>query len=614
MDCDMSKSREELINDMITRFEKKYSTMQEKVMENMNKSLANSKKYVEVLTNDTSVDQVQQEKKLSKFLQKCNLKLVQTARLVEELTTYTNHSSIFGTKKLNIPAKEVNSLDQSLLDMSIDSNMERISELHIDDSKSKQTITNSGDHNEVVHQDMKGLTIFDDSVPLKEYNAAIGDMNLSMHTSVVSIAKRGNDKPVDVVVCNSSNQTPSSFYVHMHNFHDDFVKFQKKLQESYAWYGSQGFPMLPPVNCICVAYCESDKTYYRCRVTSDLSDGWLMVNFVDYGKDKKAQLKNLKRMKPKFLNFPFQAVLCSLVNIKSPTLENKWTLMEKTRFNEIVCDQKLSADFKSNHFYYNTPVQVNLQMQKNNQRFDLKEVLIQEGVAKKECSLHSKETKQACESICSSRITQKQTNQTITLHDSDYFDFSNSHNETSKVTNYQQYVIIRMLVPRYSRKFIIGPEGSVVQGISHSSKVNNISFINPNVQHQKECILKVAGKLEHCGKAVFSLSKILMGYFEQNTLSWQHHIGDIKSSLGRCVDVKEFVLKFIVAERFFEIVTSCMNKTQTITGAFIFMSKADGELVKMCEVDENDLVLTVVGTISCCSKALMRIVHKICTC
>ena len=609
----MSKTKKELIDDMIARFEKKYSTIQEKVVENMNKSLANSKKYVEILVSDTSVDQVQQEKNVSKFLQKCNLKMVQTARLVEELTTYTNHSSIFGTKKLNFAPKEANSPDQSLLDMSVDSNMERLSELHIDDSKSKQTITESGDHNEVVHLDMKDLTIFDDSIPLKEYNASIFYKNLSIDTSVVSMAKSGTDKPVDVVICNSPKQNPSSFYVSMRKFHDELVKFQKKLHESYAWYGSQGFPLLPPVNCICVAFCESDKTYYRCRVISGLSNDRMMVNFVDYGKDEIVHLKNLKRIKPKFLNLPFQAVLCSLENIKSPTLENKWTLMEKNRFNEIVGDQKFSADFKSNHFYYNTPVQVSLHMQEDNQKADLKEVLIKEGIVND--SSQPKERKQACDSISSSEITLTQTKQTITLHDSDYFDSINPQKETSnsKVTNHQ-YVIIRMLVPRYSKKFILGLRGSVVQGISNSSKVKHISFINPSSSQQKECILKVAGKLDHCGKAVFSLLEVLMDYFEQNKLSWQQHMGDVESKLGRSVDVKEFVLKFVVAERFIEIVTSCMRKTQTATGTFIFMTKADAEQVKICEVDKNDSVLMIVGTSSRCAKALLRIVQKICTC
>ena len=618
MNCDTSKTKEELFDDMVARFEKRYSTIQEKVVENMNKSLANSKKYVKVLTNDESIDPVQQEKNVSKFLQKCNLKLVQTARLVEELSAYTNHSSIFGTKKFNIAPKKVNSSDQSLLDMSMNSNMERLSELHIDDSKSKKTITESGDHNEVVRLDAKGLTIFDDSVPLKEFNAENGVKNL-IYTSVVSMVKSKNGNLVDVLVCNSPKQTPYSFYVQMCKLHDEFVKFQKKLQESYAWYDPHGFPMLPHVGCICIAFCESDKTYYRCRVTSDLSDGWLMIQFVDYGKDKIVHRKNLKRIKPNFLNFPFQAVLCSLENVKSPTLEKKWTLREKNRFNEIVCNQKFCADFKSNHFCYNKPVQVNLHfLFKNKRKIDLEEVLIEEGVAIKKDSLQSKERKQACESISSDKVTQKQTNQPITLHDSEYFDSSNYQEETlsAKVTN--QHIVIRMLVPRYSKKFMLGPNSSVVQGILHSSKVKHIRFISPNVlgilRMQKECILKVDGELDHCGKAVFSLLKILMSYFEQNTLSWKQHMGNVESKLGRSVDVKEFVLKFVVAEHFVETVKSCMNKTQTATGTFIFISKADSEQLKICEVDQNDSVLTVVGTVSCCTKALMRIVHKICTC
>ena len=728
MNSGEKRQNEQLVVDMLKNFDKKYTSMQQIVTDNISKSLENSKKHVKMLLDDTSLDPIQREKNASKFLQKCNSKLVQIARLVEEMTSFSNPVSMFGTtKKMTFDCKSgsslngVNSLNgasslngslkssstlrnnnyskgispskdvstskdankpyspsqslmemsigstvrdasllkgvsisknandpyspsQSLMDMSLDSTFSKFSELNI---SSKKIITESGDHNDVVHFDMKGLTMFDDSIPLKEYNA---NEVLTIFHSVVSFAKHGSQGQVDVVACSSVDQSPSSFYVHMKKSHDEFQKFHRKLQESYAWYGSEKFPALPPINCICVAYCESEKSYYRSKVISELSGVMLKVFFVDYGREEVVHLENMMRIKPKFLNLPFQAVLCSLEDIKSPTLENKWTLTEKSRFNDIVSGQKLSAELKSDHHYYNTPLKVNLHINKDGKKVELKEVLIKEGVAKNKESLQPKEI--ACESVSSvsssRKLTVKQTSQNIILRDTDFYDSStpikpafepnkilppnkkgnNVHphyhehfdsiqndSSTAEAMSYEENVVVRMLVPRYSAKMLIGPQGTMVKKIQSLSKVNFIWFINATLGSQKECVLKVGGKLEHCSKAVYSLSKILNDYLANQDLNtWETHVGDARSKLGRLIDSKEFVLKFVVAEKYFEVVKSCIKKTESITSASIFMAKANSEQLKIEEVKKNDFVLSVVGTVSNCSKAFMRIVHKCFTC
>ena len=618
MDCDKSKTSEQLIKYMVTEYEEQYSAIQESIAENMSKSLANAKKQMNILLNSSSVDLVEQEKNISKLLQKCNSKLVQVVRLTEEFCTYSNPKSLLYTKVSKFSFKDDNPPDHTVLDMSIDSNIEIFPALN---SNCQQSITESGDH-KFVQFDKIGLTIFDDCRPLKEYSH-VG--NSSIYTSVVSMVKFESNQLIDVVVCNSSN--PSGFHVHMHAFQDQLLEFQKNLQEWYSWYGLQRFSSPPPINCICVAYYESYETYYRAKVMSNLSNGRLLVHFVDYGKDKVVHLNNLRNIDPKFLKFPFQAVLCSLDKIESSTLEKKWSLTEKSQFNEILQGQKLFADFQNNHIYFNKPVKVSLLMHNNGQIFDLVDILIQYGFAIKKGCLPCNERVSACESgenlIPSSKIAQRKEKdipnpETNVLKNTNSFKPSIPKKVISspKTKTYKDSVIIRILVPRFSKKFVYGPNGSVIDDIFNSSKIDNINFLHPKEKLQRECVLRIAGKLENCGKAVYSVLKILKEYFvvRRNTLQWETHKGEIEKELGHSLAEKDFVLKFVVAKHFISIVKSSKTEVQEKTGTVIFISEANFEQMKIDGVRERDFVVTVAGPISCCAKALMRILLKVITC
>ena len=89
----LNKTDQDLVEDLLSVYQKEYSEIQEKILENLNKSLVNLLKHVKILLNDNSLYQDHQELNAIKLLQKYKTKLVQMARLSEELNIYSNSSS-----------------------------------------------------------------------------------------------------------------------------------------------------------------------------------------------------------------------------------------------------------------------------------------------------------------------------------------------------------------------------------------------------------------------------------------------------------------------------------------------------------------------------------------
>ena len=116
-----NKTNQQLVKDLLSDYQNKYSEIQEKIFENINKSFVNSKKHVKILLDDNSLNKVHQETNSFKLLQKYKTKLVQVARLSEELNTYSNPSSKLITKVSKFSSKNVNYPDHTMMNMSIDS-------------------------------------------------------------------------------------------------------------------------------------------------------------------------------------------------------------------------------------------------------------------------------------------------------------------------------------------------------------------------------------------------------------------------------------------------------------------------------------------------------------
>ena len=119
---------------MFTR--KNILKFKKKKKENLDKSLVNFKKHVKILFNDNSLYQDHQESNAIKLLQKYKTKLVQMARLSEELNIYSNSSSELITKVSKFPSKNVNYPDHPMMqfdsksdyilqDMSVDEGSKR---------------------------------------------------------------------------------------------------------------------------------------------------------------------------------------------------------------------------------------------------------------------------------------------------------------------------------------------------------------------------------------------------------------------------------------------------------------------------------------------------------
>ena len=86
-----------------------------------------------------------------------------------------------------------------------------------------------------------------------------------------------------------------------------FLLLQLSLDELEEYYtalpGDELFEDSPSVGLPCVVKFKDDSRFYRSQILS-IRGQFATVLFVDYGNDQETALKELKRIHPRFLNFP----------------------------------------------------------------------------------------------------------------------------------------------------------------------------------------------------------------------------------------------------------------------------------------------------------------------
>ena len=127
----------------------------------------------------------------------------------------------------------------------------------------------------------------------------------------------------------------------------------------------------------------------------------------------------------------------------------------------MVQGQKLHIDFKSSHLCLNAPIKVSLVIHKNCQKLDLAEFLIKQGFATsfiKTQPFQCKNRVLVKHSTLCSKNTQNLKKEVNTLKDTECTSPPYKKRSDDKLTNIQNNVIIRILVPRHLNRSIYGPE------------------------------------------------------------------------------------------------------------------------------------------------------------
>ena len=70
----------------------------------------------------------------------------------------------------------------------------------------------------------------------------------------------------------------------------------------------------PFINMLAVTADQStpETRYHRVKITDVLQDGYVAIQYVDYGNEEEIEQKSVSFLPPQFHKLPFQAVKCSL--------------------------------------------------------------------------------------------------------------------------------------------------------------------------------------------------------------------------------------------------------------------------------------------------------------
>ena len=101
----------------------------------------------------------------------------------------------------------------------------------------------------------------------------------------------------------------------------------------------------PAIDTPCFSRCSLDGNWYRGKVI-DISGDSAEVRYVDYGNSESAQISDLRRLSPEFLELNAQAFRCRLQGVASND-GGPWDETSCARFEELVADKDLLLMIKS---------------------------------------------------------------------------------------------------------------------------------------------------------------------------------------------------------------------------------------------------------------------------
>ena len=124
----------------------------------------------------------------------------------------------------------------------------------------------------------------------------------------------------------SDVKSPDLFYIQLQKNCNDFIKFSNKLHEAYKpeKLDEESIVKEPIVGLPCMSQFSADKVFYRTVITKVISKTQVVVCYIDFGNEETVSLENLRLAKEEFIDFPIQAIPCSLANI-SPANRLNWS-------------------------------------------------------------------------------------------------------------------------------------------------------------------------------------------------------------------------------------------------------------------------------------------------
>ena len=175
----------------------------------------------------------------------------------------------------------------------------------------------------------------------------------------------------------------------------------------------------------------------------------------------------------------------------------------------------------------------------------------------------------------------------------------------------------RIVVPRSARGVLIGVYGQTVRKIKYVSQVVCIRFVDAKDKYVKECVVEITGKLESCGTAVFQVLQILEEYFmTDGYLDWLDCWNDFERPINRYQPcVQNIVLKLVVSQSSVPFIIgrrgSHLKHVENKTMTLIRIDKVAPRQLKIEGIENNDFMVTIGGSLDCCSIASEMIMKQI---
>jgi len=175
----------------------------------------------------------------------------------------------------------------------------------------------------------------------------------------------------------------------------------------------------------------------------------------------------------------------------------------------------------------------------------------------------------------------------------------------------------RIVVPRSARGVLIGVYGQTVRKIKYVSQVVCIRFVDAKDKYVKECVVEITGKLESCGTAVFQVLQILEEYFmTDGYLDWLDCWNDFERPINRYQPcVQNIVLKLVVSQSSVPFIIgrrgSHLKHVENKTMTLIRIDKVAPRQLKIEGIENNDFLVTIGGSLDCCSIASEMIMKQI---
>ncbi|KFQ72430.1 Tudor domain-containing protein 1, partial [Phaethon lepturus] len=131
-------------------------------------------------------------------------------------------------------------------------------------------------------------------------------------------------------------QNPENFFCQQIHGARQLAELQMSLNEHCDKFPSSP-AFRPAAGNVCCAQFTEDNLWYRAAVIAYVSEDTVLVGYIDYGNFEVLALTRLRRMIPRLMDLPAQAIRCTLAGVKPPL--GAWTSKAISFMNQLVKDK-----------------------------------------------------------------------------------------------------------------------------------------------------------------------------------------------------------------------------------------------------------------------------------